>query len=222
MDLDSLVDTPRKQAMLGISVAFMIIFPAYFAVMPMLIDDDLMASSSGGGPSGEWVVRFEETSITLQESVNLGDGDSHDTFFDLESDLIIGYVQVVVACNDNDDLTPGFSDAVDVASDVSGVNSGNFSDQSDSGLCQGDAVTLRWDVIPGYNGTEYTASDMSENEIRAQWDDMGFARGTWAATITADVSSSPGIGPLNDNDEDYDITWTAMTFTLSLEPVVEL
>ena len=45
MDLDSLVDTPRKQAMLGISVAFMIVFPAYFAVMPMLIDDDLMASS---------------------------------------------------------------------------------------------------------------------------------------------------------------------------------
>ena len=30
MDFESLIDTPRKQAMLGISIAFMIVFPLYF------------------------------------------------------------------------------------------------------------------------------------------------------------------------------------------------
>ena len=81
MDFESLIDTPRKQAMLGISIAFMIVFPLYFKVMPSLIDDDLLASSTGGGARGGWVVTFNEVSIEMSESVNLGAGDSHDSFF---------------------------------------------------------------------------------------------------------------------------------------------
>ena len=48
-------------------------------------------------------------------------------------------------------------------------------------------------------------------------------RGTWAATITADISSPPSpLGSIVDSDEEYDITWTAMTYELVLQPVIEV
>ena len=223
MDFESLIDTPRKQAMLGISIAFMIVFPLYFQVMPSLIDDDLLASSSGGGARGGWVVTFNEVSIELSESVNLGDGDSHDSFFDVESEFFIGYVEVFVTCNDNDDPGPGFSDSVDGTSDVSGVD-GEFDDQSDSGTCGGgnSGFTMGWDVTSNYTGESYQIEDVSEGDIRAEWNDGGFGRGTWALTITADISAPPGIGGFVDSNEDYDITWTAVTYEVVLEPIVDL
>lgn len=223
MDLESLVDTPRKQAMVGITLAFMIVFPLYFQVMPSLIDDDLMASGSGSGARGGWVVSFNEVPITLEESVNLGDGDSHDSFFDVESEMMIAYIEVSVSCNDNDDPGPGFSDSVDGTSDVSGVE-GEFDDQSDSGTCAGGGggFTMRWDVTANYSGESHEVEDASEGDIRAQWTDGGNGRGTWALTITADISSPPIIGGAVDSDEDFDISWTAMTYELVLEPLVEL
>lgn len=223
MDLESLVDTPRKQAMLGISIAFMIVFPLYFQVMPSLIDDDLMASGSDGGARGGWVVSFNEVPINLEESVNLGDGDSHDSFFDVESELMIAYIEVSVSCTDNDDPGPGFSDSVDGESDVSDVN-GEFSEQSDSGTCNGGGggFTMHWDVTTNYSGESHEIEDMSEADIREMWTDGGFGRGTWALTITADISSPPIIGGAVDSDEDYDITWTAMTYEVVLEPIIDL
>ena len=82
---------------------------------------------------------------------------------------------------------------------------------------------MRWDVADNYTGANYTASDMSESELREMWADGGLGRGTWAATITAHISSPPGpLGSIVDNDEDYEIIWTAVTYELVLTPVVEV
>ena len=95
--------------MLSISVAFLLAFPSYFQIMPSLIDDEMMGGGSSG-PSGKWTVGFVETPITMQESQVLGDGDTHDTFFDVMTELDIGYIELDVDCNDNDDPGPGFTD----------------------------------------------------------------------------------------------------------------
>ena len=48
-------------------------------------------------------------------------------------------------------------------------------------------------------------------------------RGAWAATITAHISSPPSpLGSIVDSDEEYDITWTAVTYELVLQPVVDV
>ena len=224
MDFEDLVNTPRKMRILGISVAFMLAFPLYFQLMPSLLDDDMLAGGSSG-PSGDWEVGFLETPITMQESQVLGDGDTHDTFFDVMSELNIGYVELDVDCNDNDDPGPGFTDSADGSSDVSQVE-GEFADQNVTGApCGGGdtGFTMRWDVTDNYTGDNYTADGMSESEIRQVWDDDGVGRGTWAATITAHISSPPSpLGSIVDSDEEYDITWTAVTYELVLQPVVDV
>ena len=182
-----------------------------------------MMGGGSSGPSGKWTVGFVETPLTMQESQVLGDGDTHDTFFDVMAELDIGYIELDVDCNDNDDPGPGFTDSADGSSDVSGAE-GEFEDQEAGGPCSGgdSGFTMRWDVTHNYTGQNITVEDMSEGEIRSMWNDGGFGEGTWAATITAEISTAPIIGGFVDSDEEYDITWTAMTYELVLEPVVEV
>jgi len=160
----------------------------------------------------------------MEEHQVLGDGDTHDTYFDVTTELDIGYIELDVDCNDNDDPGPGFTDSADGSSDVSGAE-GEFEDQEASGPCSGgdSGFTMRWDVTHNYTGQNITVEDMSEGELRSLWNDGGFGEGTWAATITAEINALPGpVGSIVDSDEEYDITWTAMTYELVLEPVVEV
>lgn len=221
MEIQDLFDTPRKIGMFAGSVAFLVLFPAYFAWMP-LVDEGMVSGGSGG--SGDWEVGFVETPIVLQETQVMGDGDTHDTFFDVASEMNIGYIELSVECNDNDDPGPGFTDSAEGTSDVSGAI-GDFEDQSGDGMCSGgdSGFTLRWDVTANYSGANYTASGISESAIRAVWNDGGLGRGTWAATITADISSPPSpLGSIVDSDEEYEITWTAMAYELVIQPAVEM
>jgi len=218
MDFNDFVDTPRKQLMLAGSVFFLLIFPIYFAVMPTLIGDGLVSGGSSG-ISAEWEVSFTETPISLTESVNLGDGDSHDSFFDLETESNIGYVMLEISCNDNDD--PAFNDEGSVTSDISQIT-GEFEDLSDSGSCgNSPVVTMIWYPTTNYTGGNLTLTG-TENEIRQLWASNGDGVGTWAATLTAEINAAPVLGGIVDNDEDYDIVWTAMTYELVLTPVVEV
>jgi len=202
----------------------MIAFPSYFAVMPSLIDDDMVGGANG--IKGEWMISFEETTETLSETINLADEESYDTFFDVVSEINIGYVELSISCMDNDDPGPGFTDGMDVISDVSSVEQGDFEDQSEQGSCNGgnSGITMRWDVTSNYTGDDITQSETTEQEIRNQWTDNGFGRGTWAATITADISSPPApiIGDIVDSDEDYEIIWTVISYTVIIEPVIEI
>ena len=68
----------------------------------------------------------------------------------------------------------------------------------------------------------YTQGKMSE--ITSQWSDNESARGEWFFTITAEVNEVCLIGfePTCDDGEDYDITWTAVVFELSMEPVLNI
>ena len=224
MDIEDLVNTSRKRTMLMWSIVFMIAFPSYFAVMPSLIDDDMVGGANG--IKGEWMISFEETIETLSETINLADEESYDTFFDVVSEINIGYVELSISCMDNDDPGPGFTDGMDVISDVSSVEQGDFEDQSEQGSCNGgnSGITMRWDVTSNYTGDNITQSETTEQEIRNQWTDNGFGRGTWAATITADISSPPApiVGDIVDSDEDYEIIWTVISYTVIIEPVIEI
>jgi len=219
MDFQDLVDTPQKVKTLAGIVIFLVAFPIYFEALPSLIDDDI----SGSGPpglSGSLLVSFEESTTSLSESVSLNDGESHDSFFDLlaEPELNIGFVELQVSCFDNDDPGPGFTDSVDGVSDLSDIE--EIDDQSASGDCSGGGdggFSIRWDVTEGYTGDEFTEEEMDEGEIREVWNDGGKGRGSWIVTITASIEAAPLAGGLIDNDEDFDITWTAVFYELKIE-----
>ena len=150
MDFEDLVNTSRKRTMMMWSVIFMIAFPSYFAVMPSLIDSEMAGGTNG--IKGEWMISFEETTDTLSETINLADEEAYDTFFDIVSEINIGYVELTVTCMDNDDPGPGFNDGMDVVTDLSGVE-GDFEEQNEQGSCNGGGnagVNIRWDVTANY------------------------------------------------------------------------
>ena len=220
MDFQDLIDSPRKVKVLAGTVVFLIAFPIYFEAMPSLIDEDI----SGGGSSGltgTLLVSFEEFETTSSESVTLGDGENYDTFFvfeSIETGLSIGFVELQISCFDNDDPGPGFTDTVDGESDLSDLE--GIEDQTADGACSGGGgggFTIRWDVTENYTGAEYTEDEMSESEIREIWSDNGKGRGTWAATITATIEAAPVAGGFIDDDEEYEISWTAVYFDLTIE-----
>ena len=217
-----MLDSPRKIGMLVGSLVFMLLFPLYFAWMP-LADESLVSGGSGG--QGEWLVSFSESEVIFEESTVLEDGDTHITEFivgieDLE-EMEIGFVELEVQCNDNDDPGPGFSDSVEGVSDlmdVEGHDSGNIQDQSAEGECMGGngGFTMRWDVTPNYTGESFSITS-SQKTISETWNDGGFGIGIWSATLTAEVNSAPVVGQIVDSDEGFDIIWRMVTYEVIIE-----
>ena len=217
-----MLDSPRKIGMLAGSLVFMLLFPLYFAWMP-LADESLVSGGLGG--QGEWLVSFSESEVIFEESTVLEDGDTHITEFivgieDLE-EMEIGFVELEVQCNDNDDPGPGFSDSVEGVSDlmdVEGHDSGNIQDQSAEGECMGGngGFTMRWDVTPNYTGESFSITS-SQKTISETWNDGGFGIGIWSATLTAEVNSAPVVGQIVDSDEGFDIIWRMVTYEVIIE-----
>ena len=221
MDFADLTDTPRKQSMLGGTIFFMLVFPIYFGIMPTLVADEMVENGSTG-ISTSWSVSFIETDIVQSESQTLGDGDTYDSFFDIMSEENIGLVFFEVSCVDNDEPGPGFTDSVDGQSDVSQVE-GFFEDQTNQGDCgMGGGFEMIWYPTNNYTGDDYTF-DGTEDDLREMWNSNDYGLGTWAATITANIETNPVpvFGEVLDSDEEYQITWTAITYQLEITPIVD-
>ena len=161
-----------------------------------------------------------------ENSGELGDGDTFDSIFLLTEEMIgenrnVASVTIEVSCNDNDDV--GFNDGGSGDSDLAGV-SGELQDQSASGDCGGgNAFSMTWNIVEGYDGVTYEAEGKM-SDITASWSDNESARGDWLVGITAEISEAPpGFNIINGDDgEDYDITWTAVVFEVSMEPVLNI
>jgi hypothetical protein len=221
MDFADLTDTPRKQSMLGGTIFFMLVFPIYFGIMPTLVADE-MTESGSSGISASWSVSFIETDIVQSETQTLADGETYDSFFDLMSEEKIGIIIFEVSCMDNDEPGPGFTDTVDGQSDISQVE-GMFEDQVNQGDCgMGGGFEMIWYPTNNYTGEDYTF-DGTENDLRNIWDSNGNGLGTWAASITANIETNPVpvFGEVLDSDEDFQITWTAITYQLDITPIID-
>jgi hypothetical protein len=221
MDFADLTDTPRKQSMLGGTIFFMLVFPIYFGIMPTLVADEMIESGSSG-ISASWSVSFIETDIIQSETQTLADGETYDSFFDLMSEEKIGIIIFEVSCMDNDEPGPGFTDTVDGQSDISQVE-GMFEDQVNQGDCgMGGGFEMIWYPTNNYTGEDYTF-DGTENDLRNIWDSNGNGLGTWAASITANIETNPVpvFGEVLDSDEDFQITWTAITYQLDITPIID-
>ncbi len=191
---------------------------------------DSSADSDAMDRVGNWNVSVFETVTILHETKILEDGETHDTLFEVNPDLNIGYVVFDVDCEDTAPEPGDWTDRVDASSDVSEVE-GDFEDQSASGECAtpGDeGIEIRWDVTARYIGQDvhdggnysYVANNTSEAELRETWTDGGMGGGTWSATITADVNSPPSpLGSIIDSDEEYEILWVVVTYEIELHPI---
>jgi hypothetical protein len=219
--IEKLFSSQRAITILVISVVFAITFPAYFSFMASNSGDLGGASSSA---KGKWQVDFIQDNITSDETMNLGDGEQGDYFFELDSgDMMIGFVEITVSCMDNDDQGPGTNDDVDVTTDFSGVE-GTPDDESGSGSCFGDAVTFTIEITPEWDGSTYIADGVSKNDIEAQWNDGGNGTGEWLTSVTMNVNTElivGGFNPIGDEDEDVTVSWRVAVYSLEITAVAE-
>ncbi len=201
-----------------VSVVFAIVFPAYFSYMAAEADNN------GGAPNakGRWQVDFVMDNTTFDETMTMQDGETYDFFFDLErpEGMMIAYVEIIVNCLDNDEPGPGFSDDVDAATDNSGVEGGM--DDSGSGTCSGDAITFRFDMTQGFDGSSYIADDVAKEDIIAQWNDGGNGSGEWLTSVTLNVNAPvPVLGSVVDDSEQVTVSWRAALYSLDINAVAE-
>ena len=218
--IEKLFSSQRAITILVISVVFAITFPAYFSFMASNSGDLGGASSSA---KGKWQVDFIQDNITSDETMNLGDGEQGDYFFELDSgDMMIGFVEITVSCNDNDDPGPGFTDNVDVSTDLSGVE-GTPDDESGTGSCNGDAVSFTIEITPEWDGSTYIADGVSKSDIESQWNDGGNGTGEWLTSVIVNVNNGPTgpLGPIIDGDEDVTVSWRVAVYSLEITAVAE-
>ena len=219
---EKLFGSQRAITIWVVTVVFAIIFPAYFMVMAGSMD---AASGNSSGAKGEWEVSFTESTLTFEETASLSDGETLDSFYELADDMLdegqqVAFVNVTVQCNDNDDLgLPTTRDAVDATLDPSGAE-GEFSEQSDGGICNGGdpAASFSYEIAANYSATTYIVSGVSKQSILDGWDDQGQARGDWLCSVTMDVNNAPGIIEL-DSDEDVTVSWSVTVFTVEVSAV---
>ena len=219
MGFEEYTSNPVFMTNLVCIIVFAIAFPGYFAIMA---GDEGSAGAGASSTPGDWIVSFNETQETFEESVNLGDNSQHDSIFmgNFDTSVEIASVEATFICDDNDD-GPGQGNARDsimVDSDTSGV-SGTQEEQSGESNCGGQGgggVVFFWEIVSNYTGSGYIAEGKSMDDIRAEWDDGDESRGEWKATVNMDVAS--GVLPPQDNDEDVDITWTITYFVVEFEP----
>jgi hypothetical protein len=223
MDFQKYTSNPLFMTNAAFIVAFMLIFPGYFAYTADGDDSKLVDPLS---KSGNWMVSFTENETEYSEDMTLGDGDSEDTLFLVYGFQNIAKVEISLACQDNDDPGPGFDDRVSASTDLSSIT-GMPDDQSDQSACSGGgggvAINFVWNFVDNYDGLEYMAGDISMNDIRAQWSDNGSGRGNWSTTVEMEINS-PGPGPIGgivDDSEDVTITWKITTFELEIMPYEE-
>ena len=184
------------------------------------------ASGNSSGAKGEWEVSFTESTLTFEETASLSDGETLDSFYELADDMLdegqqVAFVNVTVQCNDNDEAgAPTTRDAVDATLDPSGAE-GEFSEQSDGGICNGGdpAASFSYEIAANYSATTYIVSGVSKQSILDGWDDQGQARGEWLCSVTMDVNSAPGVGPFIDSDEDVTVSWSVTVFTVEVSAV---
>ena len=243
MDMDTIIDkwfsTRDQKITWGITLAFFIIFPVYFANIASFLPDGAMVSG-GASVSGDWDVTFEESDVATSESTEfLMDGEEFEfEFMFNEPGINLAYVEITVSHGETDESgpNPAIQDRCDNAvgeMELSGVNGYVESGSTTSGEsgppneCP-TSYTMVVLLIENYTGDSYQTSG-SKGGIQNMWSDEGNGRGEWMCVITLETrtGSAPGPGPtgvLNNNEDGEEITvsWRVVGVEVSVTPVVEV
>jgi hypothetical protein len=240
MNMDTIIDkwfsTRDQKITWSISIAFLILFPVYFANITYFLPDDAMVSG-GASVTGDWEVLFEESDVATSESTEfLMDGEEFEFEFTFnEPGINLAYVEVTVS-HDETDENGQWPDQCDNAvgeMDMSGVNGYVESGSTTSGESGSPndcptSYTMMILLIENYTGDSYQTSG-SKGDIQGMWTDGGNGRGDWMCKITLETRSGSkplplDPGPLSNNEDGEDITisWRVVGVEVSVTPVVEI
>nr|AIE96193.1 hypothetical protein [uncultured marine group II/III euryarchaeote AD1000_74_G12] len=238
--MDTIIDkwfsTRDQKITWSISVAFLILFPVYFANIAAFLPDGAMVSG-GASVTGEWEVTFSEGAVATSESTEtLMDGEEFEFEFTFdEPGLNLGYVEVTVWHDEMGEQGqwPEQCDNAVGEMDMSEVNGYVESGSTTSGEsgppneCP-TSYTMVILLIENYTGDSYETSG-SKGEIQNMWTDGGNGRGDWICKITLETRSGSKPGPFdplalsnNEDGEEITVSWRVVGVEVSVTPVVEV
>ena len=235
MSMDTIIAkwfSTRDQKMTwAISVAFLLVFPLYFANMASFLPDDARVSSDS---SGKWTVSFEE-SVELEGSFSEMVDDGHIEEFDfsyVDTATNLAYLEITVSHDETNEngVGPGPTlgeqcDEVSVTVNMAGVEGYIESDSttdSTSSSCPSEQI-LRIYLIHNYTA-EAHEMDGKKSEVIAHHSDNGTGRGDWAFEFQLDVNRGGPPSPMPDNQDDGEIVnveWRLVSVEVSVMPVVD-
>ena len=239
--MDTIVDkwfsTREQKITWGISLAFFIIFPVYFANIAIFLPDNAMIDSSDSA-TGAWEVDFTETDIATSESTEfLMDGEEfifEFTFTDESPNL--AYVEITVSHDETDEggLNPVAQEQCDNA--VGEMRMGQVNDFVRPGsTMEGESpnncpasYTMTIMLIENYTGDSYQTTG-SKGAIQDMWNDNGNGRGEYRCQITLETrtGNNPGPGPSpgptsnNEDGEEITVSWKVVGLETTITPIVD-
>jgi len=245
MNMDTIIDkwfsTRDQKITWGISLAFFIIFPIYFANIAAFLPEGAMVSG-GAGVSGDWDVTFQETDIATSESTEtLMDEEEFVFEFEYnEQGINLAYVEITVSHGESDE-DGNYQTQCDNAigemrmGNVEGWSNQDSTREGNSGSpndCPA-SYTMVIVLIENYTGESYQSSG-TKGEIQNMWMDNGNGRGEYRCQITLETRTgsspgpSPGPGPIggitsnSEDGEDITVSWRVVGVEVSITPVVEV
>ncbi len=242
--MDTIVDkwfsTRDQKITWGISLAFFIIFPVYFANIAAFLPGDAMIDSSDSA-TGAWDVDFTETDVSTSESTEfLMDGEEFEFEFTFtEGNSNLAYVEITVSHDETDEsgLNPLAQDQCDNAvgemqmGQVNGFVESDSTTTGDSGSpnnCPA-SYTMVIMLIDNYTGDAYQTTG-SKGAIQNMWNDNGNGRGEYVCQITLETrtGNNPGPGPSpgptsnNEDGEEITVSWRVVGVEVAVTPIINI
>ncbi len=175
----------------------------------------------------EWLVTFETTSDTMQQTVVLQDEETRDLTFDMADfsapeGYRIGYIEVQIAGEETAGAVSG-NQCDSIAGDITRNEltaqwddpSNNLSGQDSS--C--NPIDLRLIVYPDFDGEDRTVRSINEFQALMGWTDDGWGKGILSLTLELDTNSVAGGFAGLDDDEEITIDISVVMFRASVDVI---
>lgn len=235
MVMDTLIEkwfsTRDQKITWGISLAFLILFPIYFANMAAFLPNDAIV---GADVEGEWEISFTETIVAGGEATeDLADGEEFDFEFSFDDTSVnLGYVVIWVNHSESDE-SGLYQDQCDDAQGqmvLDGMEgeaaAGSTLSGSSSNNCP-SSYTMVVNLLDGYTGSTYQAEG-KRSALLANWTNEDAGQGDYIARITLETNTGSKPGPFdpgpasnNEQGESVTVSWRFVEVVATAKAVVD-
>ena len=174
----------------------------------------------------EWLVTFETTSDTMQQTVVLQDEETRDLTFDMADFSVpdgyrIGYIEAQIVGEETAGVVSG-NQCDSIAGDIVRNELTAQWDEPSNNLSGQDSscapIDLRLSVYPEFDGEDRTVRSINEFQALMGWTDDGWGKGILLLTLELDTNSNtPFVGV--DDDEEITIDINVVMFRASVDVI---
>ena len=221
--LTNLYSNPTANRYIAATVLALVVVFSYTGYDTLVYRHDVIQNYS---ENNEWLVTFETTSDTMQQTVVLQDEETRDLAFDMAEFSVpdsyrVGYIEVQIVGEETAGVVSG-NQCDSIAGDIVRNDLTAQWDDPNNNLSGQDSscvpIDLRLSVYPEFDGEDRTVRSINEFQALMGWTDDGWGKGLLSITLELDTNSNtPFVGV--DDDEEITIDINVVMFRASVEAI---